>query len=260
MPSERDRAVLRGFAARVDPGDAGAHNNLGVLYYNKGMLDEAVAAFTRALSIDGRMATAERNLHIAWRDTGLFDRAVADLVARLEFHPTDGDTRRQLANALLLAGEAERAIPHFEILVAGAPDDANALGQLARACQRLGDLEAAHRWVRRALDIRPDDATRLLLAEVCYHRGLSDDALVVLRDLAARRPDDADVHYLLGFVLGDLGHDDEGADAARRALRLNPSLGRAEANLSLERRAGPADPSRRSPVARSRTSTRSGVR
>jgi len=70
MPSERDRAVLRGFSARVDPADAGAHNNLGVLYFNKGMLDEAVAAFTRALSIDPRMATAERNLHIAWRETG----------------------------------------------------------------------------------------------------------------------------------------------------------------------------------------------
>src|SRR6186997_3095915 len=92
--SERDRAVLRGFASRVDPNDAGAHNNLGVLYYNKGMLDEAVAAFTRALAIDARMVTAERNLHIAWRETGLFDRAVADLAARLERTPSDADTRR----------------------------------------------------------------------------------------------------------------------------------------------------------------------
>ncbi|HEY5544561.1 MAG TPA: tetratricopeptide repeat protein [Gemmatimonadaceae bacterium] len=237
MPSERDRAVLRGFSARVDPADAGAHNNLGVLYFNKGMLDEAVAAFTRALSIDPRMATAERNLHIAWRETGLFDRAVADLVRRLDTRPDDRDTRRQLADALLLAGEADRAIPHYETLVTDAPDDAHALGQLARACKRRGDLEAAHRWVRHLLDLRPeDDGARLLLAELSYHRGLSDEALAVLRELAAHRPDDADAQYLLGFVLGDLGHHAEGAEAARRALRLNPSLGRAEANLSLERR------------------------
>ena len=59
LPSERDRAVLRGFATRVDPNDAGAHNNLGVLYYNKGMLDEAVAAFTRALAIDARRKSAQ---------------------------------------------------------------------------------------------------------------------------------------------------------------------------------------------------------
>jgi tetratricopeptide (TPR) repeat protein len=105
LPSERDRAVLRGFAARVDPNDAGAHNNLGVLYYNKGMLDEAVAAFTRALAVDVQMTTAERNLHIAWRDTGLFDREVAALERLLEEDDSDDDARRRLADALLLAGE-----------------------------------------------------------------------------------------------------------------------------------------------------------
>ena len=243
LPSERDRAVLRGFAARVDPADAGAHNNLGVLYYNKGMLDEAVAAFMRALSIDPRMMTAERNLHIAWRDTGLFDQFVANLVASLDDDPSDADSRRWLADGLLLAGDAARAVPHYEFLARQSPADPYPLGQLARACKRLGDLEGAHRWIRRALELRPDDdAMRFLLAEVSYHRGLSDDALVVLRELALRRPDDAEVQYLLGFVLGDLNFHAEGAEAARRALRLNPSLGRAEANLSLERRADTSAP------------------
>ena len=31
--SERDLAVLRSFARRIDASDAGAHNNLCVLYY-----------------------------------------------------------------------------------------------------------------------------------------------------------------------------------------------------------------------------------
>ena len=164
LPSERDRAVLRGFASRVDPNDAGAHNNLGVLYYNKGMLDEAVAAFTRALSIDARMATAERNLHIAWRDTGLFDSEISALEQRLAHDALDRDTRRRLADALLLAGEATRAISHYERLLAG-PDAAHALGQLARACKRQGQLDAADRWVKLALEARPDDdALRFLLS------------------------------------------------------------------------------------------------
>ena len=249
LPSERDRAVLRGFAARVDPNDAGAHNNLGVLYYNKGMLDEAVAAFTRALAIDAQMTTAERNLHIAWRDTGLFDREVAALERLLEEDDSDDDARRRLADALLLAGEAGRAIPHYEHIVAASPRNAHALGRLARACKKLGDLEAAHRWVQRALEAnQDDDDLRLLHADLSYHRGLSEDALGTLRELATRRPDDADVQYLLGFVLGDLGHHAEGAEAAKRALRLNPSLGRAEANLSLERRGARATPVSAPPV------------
>ena len=49
--SERDREVLRGFAHRIDSSDAGAHNNLGVLYYTKGLYAEAVDALTKALEI-----------------------------------------------------------------------------------------------------------------------------------------------------------------------------------------------------------------
>ena len=238
QPSERDREVLRGFAARIDPGDAGAHNNLGVFYFNKGMHQEAVAEFTRALFLDPRMAIADRNLRIAWCDTGLFERTVDGLSATLAAEPSDHTARRALADALLLAGEVDRAIPEFDRLVADRPDDGHATAQLARAFQRRGDLDAAHTWLRRALELRPGDTSlRFVLAEVTYHRGLSDEALAALRDVVERRPDHADAHYLLGFVLGDLGHHDEAAEATRRALRLNPSLGRAEANLSLERRA-----------------------
>ena len=53
--SERDLAVLRSFARRIDPSDAGAHNNLGVLYYQKGLVEDAIAAFTRALELDPKM-------------------------------------------------------------------------------------------------------------------------------------------------------------------------------------------------------------
>src|SRR3954468_5151340 len=64
--SERDRDVLRSFAKRIDPSDAGAHNNLGVLYYNKGLLGESVAAFSRALELDAKMQVAQRNIEIAY--------------------------------------------------------------------------------------------------------------------------------------------------------------------------------------------------
>src|SRR3989449_8479705 len=59
--SERDLAVLRSFARRIDPSDAGAHNNLGVLYYQKGLVEEAIAEFTRALELDSKMQIAQRD-------------------------------------------------------------------------------------------------------------------------------------------------------------------------------------------------------
>ncbi|MEO5511240.1 MAG: tetratricopeptide repeat protein, partial [Longimicrobiales bacterium] len=43
--SARDLEILRGLAKRINPHDPGAHNNLGVVYYNKGLYAEAIEHF-----------------------------------------------------------------------------------------------------------------------------------------------------------------------------------------------------------------------
>jgi tetratricopeptide (TPR) repeat protein len=47
-------------------------------------------------------------------------------------------------------------------------------------------------------------------------------------------PENPDALYLIGFILGDLGRSEEAAEANRRAVMLNPTLVRAQANLSLQ--------------------------
>src|SRR5512132_3005037 len=81
--------VLRSFARRIDPSDAGAYNNLGVLYYRKGLSEEAIAAFSRALALDERMRVARRNLEIAYGESGLLERRLHDLEERLRANPED---------------------------------------------------------------------------------------------------------------------------------------------------------------------------
>src|SRR5207245_1146697 len=48
-------------------------------------------------------------------------------------------------------------------------------------------------------------------------------------------PDNAHAHYLMAFVLGDMGRHQEARAASKRAIQLNPPLARAQTNLSLER-------------------------
>src|SRR3954462_7734850 len=87
LTSERDREVLRSFARRIDPSDAGAHNNLGVLYYNKGLYQEAVAAFMKALEIDQKMEVATRNLEIAYFNTGYYDPQIPEKKEGVRLRP-----------------------------------------------------------------------------------------------------------------------------------------------------------------------------
>ena len=193
--------ILRSFARRIDPSDAGAYNNLGVFYFRKGLTEEAIAAFSRALALDERMGVARRNLEIAYGESGILERRLQDLEERLRTNPDD-------LEALVQSGIAEKT---------------------------AGRLERAHSLFQRAIEKDPDSSVlHFLLAETLYNRGLHEEAMRSVKRSIELNPENPDALYLIGFILGDLGRGEEAAEANRRAVMLNPTLVRAQANLSLE--------------------------
>ena len=234
--SERDLAVLRSFARRIDPSDAGAHNNLGVLYYQKGLIEDAIAEFVRALELDPRMQVAQTNLDIAYRESGHYDRRVTDLKERVRRQPEDRDARWELARAHAALGRHPDAIAEFQALLSWQPGDVPAMLQLGLAEKARGNLDTATDWLARACAQDPTSAVaRFYLGEVLYNRGLNEPALDALRQAIERNPDYAEAHYLLAFVYGDMGRHEDAREATKRAINLNPTLARAQANLALDR-------------------------
>src|SRR5438876_320400 len=202
--------ILRSFARRIDPSDAGAYNNLGVLYFRKGLTDEAIISFSRALALDERMGVARRNLEIAYGESGILERRLHELEERLRTKPDD-------LEALVQSGIAEKT---------------------------GGRLERAHTLFQRAIELDPDSSVlHFLLAETLYNRGLREEAMRSVRRSIELHPENPDALYLIGFILGDLGRSEEAAEANRRAVMLNPTLVRAQANLSLETYRHEATPS-----------------
>ncbi|HEX7843791.1 MAG TPA: tetratricopeptide repeat protein, partial [Kofleriaceae bacterium] len=236
-PSERDLAVLRSFARRIDPSDAGAHNNLGVLYYQKGLVPEAIATFTRALELDPKMEVAQANLAIAYQNSGYYDRRVAELREALRRQPDDRGARWELGRIFASLGQNAEAIEEFEALLARHPNDVPALIQLGLAEKARGGMDQASEWFRRAAERDTESSVaQFYHGEALYNRGLNDAALEALGRAVRLNPDNADAHYLLAFVHGDMGQHEQARAATKRALALNPTLGRAQANLSLEER------------------------
>jgi tetratricopeptide (TPR) repeat protein len=241
LTSERDVEVLRSFAKRIDPSDAGAHNNLGVLYFNKGLHSEAVSAFTRALELDPKMQVAQRNLEIAYFNTGYYDRRVAELREKLRAHAGDRDARWELGRTYALLGQVAEAVAEFTELLTFYPDDAGALVQLGLAEKGNGDIEAAQRWFEHARSLDAGSAVvHFYIGECLYNRGLNEEALVSLRRSTDLAPDNPDALYLMGFVYGDMGRHDDAQKATKRAIQLNPALSRAYPNLSLDRYTSPS--------------------
>jgi len=234
----RETDVLRAMAARIDPQDSGAFNNLGVLFFSKGRHADAVDAFLRALVVDPRMRTAARNLEIAAAKPGACDDRLAALDARVQADIHDMGALRERARLYRLIGRIDDAIRQLETLIAEDPDDALALFERGLIEQRAGDLRRAQRWFERAAnaaDHTSADAAlaRLHLAEVLYQRGQNEQALSCLDALLHLQPELPDAHLLQGFVLGDLGRHEAARTATQRAAQLNPALRSLQVDLSL---------------------------
>lgn len=234
LVSARDREVLRSFARRIDPSDAGAHNNLGVLYYNKGLYEEAVGAFMRALELDSRMQVAQRNLEIAYLNSGAADQRITQLREHLRTNPSDRDARWEVGRTFALLGRHAEAIAEFSELLKYHPRDLSALIQLALSEKEVGDIEIAQQWFERALAVDPNSSlVYFYLGEIAYNRGLLQESLDRLKRSIELSPENHEAWYLLGFVLGDAGLQDDARTASQRAYKLNPALSRAQANLAL---------------------------
>src|SRR6185369_7699573 len=235
LTSERDREVLRSFARRIDPSDAGAHNNLGVLYYNKGLYEEAVSAFMRGLELDPKMQVAQRNLEIAYFNTGYYDKRVAELAERLRVRPDDRDARWELGRTHALLGQTSDAVAEFTELLRFHASDIPSLVQLGLAERTNGDLDLALGYLERALSLDPSSSlVNFYIGEVLYNRGVNEGALAALRRAVELNPHNPDAYYLMGFVLGDMGRHEEAREVTRRAIQLNPTLSRAQANLAID--------------------------
>ncbi|MCC6243329.1 MAG: tetratricopeptide repeat protein [Gemmatimonadaceae bacterium] len=235
VPTGRDTELLRALSSRIDQQDPGAFNNLGVLYYSKGLFAESVDAFLRALALDARMRTAARNLEIAAARPGACDRRLAAIAERLSDDPSNRVARRERAQLLRLIGRNDEASSQLDALISEDPDDHEALFERGLIEQRAGDLRRAQRWFERAVNASSrHPITRLHLAEVLYQRGNNEQALSALDAVLSLDETIADAHLLRGFVLGDMGRHEAAMVSARLANELNPAMQTLQPHLSLE--------------------------
>ena len=214
--SERDLEVLRSFARRIDPSDAGAHNNLGVLYYNKGLVDEASPP-SRARSSStrrcrSRSATSRSPTSTPATTTAASPSCRSGCAAR----PTTATRAGSWAAPTRLSRHDRRpqgsrsCSPHAR----RRPRSCSSASPRRRAAASRPRAAAS-----RALPLDPDSSVaRFYLGEVLYNRGLNEAALAALEAAIELNPDNPDAHYLLGFVLGDMGRHERAREATKRAI------------------------------------------
>ncbi|MBN1165309.1 MAG: tetratricopeptide repeat protein [Candidatus Krumholzibacteriota bacterium] len=229
-----ERDVLLSFASRVDRNDPGALNNLGVLYFRKGIYGEAIEQFKAALKIDPKFDLARDNLQYLFNETGQEDPDVSKWKKEVEEDPQNNEALLRLGVSFQNMGRLEKAAEILGEVVGGNPGNYMARIHLGGVLKAQGLFQQALEHYLCAGDKVGNSAVfHTDLGEIYYNLGRTDEAISELRAAIKLDADYWRSHFLLSFAFGDIGHFQDALDESRIASRLNPSFQNTEANLAL---------------------------
>jgi serine/threonine protein kinase/Tfp pilus assembly protein PilF len=207
-----DAAYDFAVCTRIAPGLSWGHVNRGVALAAAGRLDEARAAYDRALELDPDLVPARINRALACLELDDAATALADLDAAIARHHEDAATHAARAEALARLGRADEARLAFAAALGDRPDDPEL--RIARGMSRLeGDPDDARADFEHALHVAPGEP-RALLGLALLARAADPDAALRLLDRALDRdPGFADAIQLRALVRARRGDLDAERDA-----------------------------------------------
>lgn len=143
-------------ALKLNPANATARNNLGVIRMRQGDVHGARNHFMKALESNPEEADSHRNLGDALIRLGLQNDAMDQYRKTLQLRPAYAEARINLGLLLLMAGRVDDAVAELAEGVRQEPRQAMVRYHYARALKRRGDAEKAIAEYRQTILLAPE--------------------------------------------------------------------------------------------------------
>jgi len=146
-------------AATLNPADASAHYQLGLIYQKRGELDAATGSFQRAVEIDPREVDAHYQLGRIARQQGRLNEAIQhfERVVQLESAHSQNEIWRETGLVYYDAGQYQDALEMFDKFLDKRPSDAESrywrgmtLNKLGRENEAIQEMQNCVESVRTA--------------------------------------------------------------------------------------------------------------
>lgn len=171
----KDDLSLFSSAVRSYPKSAKMHHAVGQVLAERGLLDRAILAFRRALSIREEAMTYN-NLGNAYGVKGALEAAAAAYRKAVDLDPQYAEAWMNLGVTAMRAGETAVAAEGFKRAAVLLPDDKEAHFNLGVALEKTGQPDEAARAYRRSAALG-DAKAFFNLGAVLQNQGRSEDAV-----------------------------------------------------------------------------------
>jgi len=220
------------------PGEANAHNMLGIALFQAGRLAEAAQSMDAALKLNPLIPNGDFNIANVLQALGRYPEANRHYQAALGRNPNDIPSLQNSAMVSNALGRHQEAVERYRRVLALNPQMPEANLGLGASLYALGQAEAAIECYGKAIAIRPDYfEAHLNLGNVNSDLKRFESALDHYRKAAALRPELALAHLKVAETLRALGRREEAAASYRSALALDADNADILTNLGNELRA-----------------------
>jgi eukaryotic-like serine/threonine-protein kinase len=210
-------------AIRLDPGHVPAYDNLGLALQDTGDLDGAVAALREGIRVDPNYARIHNSLGCALDDKGDTDAAIAEYREAVRLDPKAADWHHNLGLGLQDKDDFAGAVAEYREAVRLDPKSYwGWVNMSVLLCDRLGRYDEAIAACREAIRIDPKVAQAHINLGVAHlKKGDVDGAIAVFRGAVRTAPNVAELHDRLGKALARKGYADGAAAAHLEAIRID---------------------------------------
>jgi tetratricopeptide (TPR) repeat protein len=222
-------------ALQFRPSDpASAHCNLGLALRGKGLPDEAISCYQRAIELKPSFAEAYCNLGYALQEKGRTDDAMTYLVKAIEINPYLTKAYYNLGITLQEKGRVDDAVASYQKAIELDPYYAKAYCNIGAALLEKGQFDQVITYCRKAIELDPSFAKAYCnLGAAVFEKGRIDEAIACYQKTIELDPFFAQAYCNLGFALQEKGQFAEAITHYQKALGLDPGSENAKFNMSI---------------------------
>ena len=218
----------------LKPDFAEPYYNMGNVLKNHGKLDEAVAAYKKAILLKSNYGKAYNNMGLVLQGQGKIDESIEAYNKSISLNPNSAETFNNLGIALQHQRKLDEAIEAFKTALSLKPDSAETFNNLGSVYQDQRKLDEASEVYKKAISLKPDHAEFYCnIGGVLKVQGKLDEAIDAYHKALSLKPNYPDAYNNIGVVLREKNSLDEAIDAYNKALLLNPNYAEVYTNIGV---------------------------
>ncbi len=209
-----------------------AHNNLGLIFYQNGKIDEGIEHYKQSIKIYPNNPEAYNDMGVGLFKKGQVQEAIEHYEQALRLRPNYLEAHNNLGLVMLKTGKMQEAIEKFQYTLKIYPYYIESLNNLGSALTQTGRPKEAIELYRRALALRPDFVeVHINLSDALIQTGQFQEAIEHCQQALRLKPNSVEAQNTLGNAFDATGQHQKAIDCFEKALKLDPDYIQTYINL-----------------------------